>query len=199
MSKKIAKQQDATNTLEFYLESRNAKKRTYIYDYGKSRKCDHPSLKVVARGGIVYRCLECNYAFHITGSYQQPLHHEVIQGAFTMLTFAKEFGMDSLGEVLRRPIGQSDKSPHKPVLPEGMSFADVLYALEEVDVENTEDGGAKQLSALFDQLWVSDEERAKRRKALEGVDPHRRTQVPGVTDRKELEAGDTDATEVVEG
>ena len=72
MDNKIEKQTDPTNSLQFYTEARNGKKRDYIWDYGKSRTCDHPELKVVARGGIVYRCLECNYAFHITGAYQQP-------------------------------------------------------------------------------------------------------------------------------
>ena len=190
MDNKIVKQTDPTNTLQFYTEARNGKKRDYIWEYGKSRTCDHPELKVIARGGIVYRCLECNYAFHITGAYQQPLHHEVIQGAFSMLLFAKEFGMNSLGEVLRRPIGQSDKTPHKPVLPEGMSFSDVVYALESVDV-TAEDGGKEELTSLFDQLWVSEEERSKRLKALQGIDPARRPHVPGLTDTKELQSGDS--------
>jgi len=191
MDNKIVKQTDPTNTLQFYTEARNGKKRDYIWEYGKSRTCDHPELKVIARGGIVYRCLECNYAFHITGAYQQPLHNEVIQGAFTMFSFAKEFGMNSLGEVLRRPIGQSDQTPHKPVLPEGMSFVDVIYALEDIDVTAT-DGGKEQLTSLFDQLWVSEEERSKRLKALQGIDPARRPHVPGLTDTKELQSGDTD-------
>ena len=99
--------------------------------------------------------------------------------------------MNSLGEVLRRPIGQSDQTPHKPVLPEGMSFSDVVYALEGVDV-TAEDGGKKELTSLFDQLWVSEEERSKRLKALQGIDPARRPHVPGLTDTKELQSGDTD-------
>ena len=143
---------EPSNTLQYYLQARNGKKRNYIYNYSKSRTCDHPSMKVVARGGIVYRCEECNYSFHITSAYQQPLHNEVLQAAFTMLGFAKEFGGDSLGEVLRRPIGQADGSPHKPVLPEGMSFTDVLAALEEIDV-NSADGGAAQLSGMLESLW----------------------------------------------
>jgi len=140
------------NTLRFYVERRNGRKRDYIFDYGKSRKCDHASLKALARGGNVYRCLDCNYAFHINGAYQQPLHNEVILSAFTVFNFAKEFGMDSVGEVLRRPIGQSDGSPHKPVLPEGMSFMDVLEALEGVDV-TTPDGGDEELKELIRYLW----------------------------------------------
>ena len=159
----LAPSVEAANSLEYYVQARNGKKRNYIYRYGVSRVCDHSNLSVIARGGIVYRCLDCNYAFHITGAYQQPLHNEVIQGAFTMAYFAKEFGMDSLGEVLRRPIGQMDDSPHKPVLPEGMSFFDVLLALEEVDV-TTEDRGKAQLSDLLKQLWEY------KQPALEGDD-----------------------------
>ena len=177
----LVPREDAANTLEYYVQARNGNKRNYIYDYGVSRTCDHSNLSVIARGGIVYRCLDCNYSFHITGAYQQPLHNEVIQGAFTMAYFAKEFGMDSLGEVLRRPIGQMDGSPHKPVLPEGMSFFDVLLALEEVDV-TTEDRGKEQLSGIIKQLWE------RQAPALEGE--------IGNTDREQgvLEAGEAETT-----
>jgi hypothetical protein len=147
------------NTLDYYVQRRSGKKRNYIFDYGKSRTCDHPEMRLVARGGIVYRCLRCNYAFHIVGGYQQPLHNEVIQSAFNLLVFSKEFGMDSLGEVLKRPIGQHDSSPHKPVLPEGMSFMDVLDMLEEVDM-NVEDGGVAQIYKLLEEVWVGPKERA---------------------------------------
>lgn len=140
------------NTLDYYIARRNGAKRNYIFDYGKSRVCDHPDMTVIARGGNVYRCKECNYAFHINGAYQQPLHNELILAAFTMMSFSKEFGMDAVGEVLRRPIGQSDGSAHKPVLPEGMSFIDVLNALEGIDV-NTEDEGKAALQALVTGLW----------------------------------------------
>jgi hypothetical protein len=145
-------------SLDYYIQRRSGKKRNYVFDYGKSKTCDHPRLRVLARGGIVYRCLECNYAFHIVGGYQQPLHNEVIQAAFSIFVFAKEFGKDALGEVLRRPIGQHDGSPHKPVLPEGMSFQDVLGMLEEVDV-TAEDGGIEHLYKLLDEVWVGPKER----------------------------------------
>lgn len=148
----LAKKALSEETLAFYVEARTGKKRNYIFDYSKSRSCDHSNLKVIARGGIVYRCSDCNYAFHITGGYQQPLHNEVIMAAFTMLNFSKEFGMHAVGEVLRRPIGQNDGSMHKPVLPEGMSFTDVLDALEAIDV-NSEDGGQYQLRALISHVW----------------------------------------------
>ena len=147
------------STLDYYVKRRSGKKRNYVFDYGKSRTCDHPEMRLVARGGIVYRCLRCNYAFHIVGGYQQPLHNEVIQSAFNLLVFGKEFGLDSLGEVLKRPIGQHDSSPHKPVLPEGMSFMDVLELLEGVDV-NADDGGAEQIYKLLDEVWVGSKERA---------------------------------------
>ena len=145
-------------TLEYFIKNRNGNKRNYIFDYGKSRRCDHPNLRVIARGGIVYRCLDCNYAFHIPGAYQQPLHNEVIQSAFNMLVFSKEFGSDALGEVLRRPIGQSDGSEQKPVLPEGMSFTDVMRLLDDIDV-NALDGGMATLYKMLDEVWVNSEQR----------------------------------------
>ena len=145
-------------TLEYFIEQRNGNKRNYIFDYGKSRRCDHPNLRVIARGGIVYRCLDCNYAFHIPGAYQQPLHNEVIQSAFNMLVFSKEFGSDALGEVLRRPIGQADGTEQKPVLPEGMSFTDVMRLLDDIDV-NTLDGGMTTLYKMLDEVWVNSEQR----------------------------------------
>lgn len=148
----LAKKALPDETLQFYVEARNGKKRNYIFDYGNSRSCDHSTMKVIARGGIVYRCLDCNYTFHITGAYQQPYHNEVIMAAFTILGFSKEFGMNAVGEVLRRPIGQNDGSMHKPVLPEGMSFVDVLDALEEIDV-NAVDGGQDQLRELISHVW----------------------------------------------
>lgn len=170
------------NTLDYFVKARKGNKRNYVFDYGKSRTCDHPELRAVARGGVVYRCLKCNYAFHILGGYQQPLHNEVIQAAFNLLVFSREFGSDSLGEVLRRPIGQHDKSPHKPVLPEGMSFTDVLELLDTVDV-TAEDGGVSQMYQLLDEVWVGPKERqlqlehderqalqeSKRRQPKEGV------------------------------
>jgi hypothetical protein len=145
-------------TLEYFIKNRNGNKRNYIFDYGKSRRCDHPNLRVIARGGIVYRCLDCNYAFHIPGAYQQPLHNEVIQSAFNMLVFSKEFGSDALGEVLRRPIGQSDGTEQKPVLPEGMSFTDVMQLLDDIDV-NALDGGMATLYKMLDEVWVNSEQR----------------------------------------
>ena len=184
------------NTRGYYIERRNTKKRNYIFDYGKSRTCDHPRLQVIARGGIVYRCLDCNYAFHIVGGYQQPLHNEVIQAAFNLLVFSKEFGSDALGEVLRRPIGQHDGSPHKPVLPEGMSFMDVLKLLEGVDV-NTEDRGASQVYKLLDEVWVGPKERALEEKRVARLEAKRQKQLAEAEEKKKeklLSAGNPSST-----
>jgi hypothetical protein len=180
---------DPSNTLAYYVKARNGKKRNYIYDYAKSRLCDHPRLSILARGGIIYRCEECNYTFHITGAYQQPWHNEVIQAGFTWLGFAKQHGMNALVEVLRRPSGQSDGSPHKPVLPEGKSFIDCLQILEDVDV-NVPDGGALQLAELVDRVWVSEESRARRQAEIDGMDPSRRPKLPVA--KEALKAGNTD-------
>lgn len=139
-------------TLRYYIEARNGNKRDYIFDYGTSRTCDHPEMVALARGGNVYRCTACNYAFHINGAYQQPLHNELILASFVIMNFGKEFGMDAVGEVLRTPIGQVDGSQHKPVLPEGMSFMDVMNLLEGVDV-TTEDRGKAALQALLGDIW----------------------------------------------
>ena len=170
--------------LEYFIERRSGKKRNYIFDYHKSKICDHPELRAVARGGIVYRCLKCNYAFHIVGGYQQPLHNEVIQSAFNLFVFAKEFGGESLGEVLRRPIGQHDGTPHKPVLPEGMSFTDVVAMLDEVDV-NTEDGGIAQVYKLLDEVWVG-------KKELTLAEKDAARQLEQEAERKALRAGNGD-------
>jgi hypothetical protein len=166
------------NTLEYYRTKRkdSGKKRNYIFDYGFSRTCDHAHLDVIARGGIVYRCRDCNYVFHINGAHQQPLHNETIQAAFTLFVFAKEFGSDALGEVLRTPIGQSDGTAHKPALPEGMSFSDVVHLLDSVDV-TVEDRGAQQLYKMLDEVWVDAKSRRRREKELEGIDVNRRPEL----------------------
>ena len=165
-------------TLEYYKAKRkeSGKKRDYVFDYGFSRTCDHPHLVIMARGGIVYRCRDCNYVFHITSAYQQPLHNETIQAAFTLFVFAKEFGSDALGEVLRTPIGQSDGTAHKPALPEGMSFSDVVHMLDSVDV-TVEDRGAQQLYKMLDEIWVDAKSRKRREKELEGMNPERRPEL----------------------
>ncbi len=142
-------------TLDYFVQRRNGNKRNYIFDYGKAKTCPHSDLKEVAVGSGIYRCVGedgCNYALRISAAEMWPMHFLPILGAFEILNFAKEFGQDALQEVLRRPIGQYDDAPHKPVLPDGMSFMDVLAALEDVDV-NSLDGGADQLKALMEAKW----------------------------------------------
>jgi hypothetical protein len=162
--------------LDYFVEARNGRKRSYIYDYKKSRTCPHPNLIALNIGGNWYRCTKCNYAFDIVTAYQQPLHNLVIGGLLNAMHFAKEYGGHALGEVLRRPNGQADGSPHKPVLPEGMSFVDAIAALETVDV-NSPDGGQEQLKEVLDLLWVGPKEkreqlentrRMQKKKELEG-------------------------------
>lgn len=148
------------HTLDFYVEARNGKKRNYIYDYGKSIKCDHPQLKVLAKGDIEYVCTTCEYVFVFPGAYQRPRHHSVVSSMFKIMNFVKEFGNDSFQEVLRRPLGQGDGSPQKPVLPEGMSFMDVVAQLEGVDT-TSEDGGAEELQALVTSMWESTPQQLK--------------------------------------
>jgi len=141
------------HTLDYAVAARGERKRNYIFRYGKAITCDHPTMTLIARGGNIYRCPDCNYTFQWPGAIVQPLHHNVIMGAFTLLNFAKEFGMASMQEVLRRPIGQGDGTPHKAVLPEGMSFMDVLEELEQIDTTSP-DGGAAQLRQMLDDVWV---------------------------------------------
>jgi hypothetical protein len=191
MDNKIARQTDPENTRDYYVEARNGKKRDYIFDYGESRTCSHPHLIELALGGDTYRCAKCNWAFDIIVANQQSMHNLVIQSMFNMMHFAKEFGKNAFMEVLRTPIGQTDKTAQKPVLPEGMSVDDAFDALEGIDV-TTEDGGAEELRLMLEEHWVSQEERSKRIKALQGIDPARRPHVPGLTDTKELQSGDTD-------
>ena len=190
MDNKIAKQTDPENTRDYYVEARNEKKRNYIFDYGVSRICSHPHLIELAMGGNKYRCAKCNWAFDIIVANQQSMHNLAIQSMFNMLHFAKEFGKNSLMEVMRTPIGQTDKTAQKPVLPEGMSVDDAFNAIDSIDV-TTEDGGAEELRLMLEEQWVSEEERSKRLKALQGIDPARRPHVPGLTDTKELQSGDS--------
>ena len=148
------------HTLDYFVEARSENKRNYIFDYGKSRTCDHPEMKIIARGGNLYRCTECNYAFQWPGAIQWPLHFTVIQGIQSAVAFAKEFGMEAVQEVLRRPIGTYDGSPHKPVLPEGMSLMDTLALMDGVDV-TVEDGGKAQLEAIHKLFFVNPENKAE--------------------------------------
>jgi hypothetical protein len=151
------------HTLDYHVERRKGNKRNYIFRYKNAQKCDHPTMKLVARGGNVYVCPDCKYTFQWPGAIVYPQHFNVIMGAFTIMNFAKEYGVDSLQEVLRRPIGQTDGTPHKPVLPEGMSFYDAITALEEIDT-TTEDGGKEQLAAMMEALWIGPAERKEQKR-----------------------------------
>ena len=147
------------HTLDYYVEARGEKKRNYIFRYKDAETCDHPEMKIIARGGNLYRCTTCNYAHQWPGAITWPLHFTVIQGAQSILQFAKEFGASAMQEVLRRPIGTTDGTPHKPVLPEGKSFVDVLELFERVDT-TVEDGGKAQLESIHDMFFVGTKERA---------------------------------------
>jgi hypothetical protein len=141
------------HTLDFYIERRNGKKRNYIFRYKKAQSCDHPRMDIIARGSNFYRCQECNYTFQWPGAIVYPQHFNVIMAAFQLMNFAKEYGNDSLQEVLRRPIGQTDGTPHKPVLPEGKSFIETMELLEQINTDQGDDTG--ELKALLDAFWVS--------------------------------------------
>jgi len=158
------------NTLDYYVKRRDPKKRDYIHSYGKAKSCPHPRLTSLSIGGTWYRCEECNWAYCIVAGYAQPLHNLVIGSAMNMMHFAKEHGTEALQEVLRRPIGQYDGTPHKPVLPEGKSWDDALELLDEVNV-TTDDQGRKELAELLDSEWVGPKERAlEARKRQEALD-----------------------------
>jgi len=175
--------------LEYFIEARNGKKRNYIQDYGKSKKCPHNNLTAFSVGGVWYRCHDCNYAFDIVVAYQQPLHNLVIGGFLNALSFAKEFGGHALGEVLRRPIGQSDGTGHKPVLPEGMSFSEAVNLLESIDV-NSDDGGVAALKGLLEEVWVGDEQKKiVSGKAAEREQKRLEAEAKG---KPQLKAGDRD-------
>lgn len=154
-------------TREFYTKERGAHKRPYVYNFAKARTCPHSSLKAMAVGGSAYRCEDCNYTFDIVAANMQPLHNRVLGDMMNMLHFVKEFGVGSFEEVLRTPIGQYDKTPQKPAIPDGMSIAQALLLMDEVDV-TAPDGGKAQVKALLDQVWVSDEERQRRLDQLAG-------------------------------
>ena len=79
----------------------------------------------------------------------------MIQSLFTVMRFVKKHGTPALQEVMRRPIGQMDDSPHKPVLPEGKSFLQTLALLDGIDT-TVEDGGREQLAQLLRDHWEDD-------------------------------------------
>lgn len=108
-------------------------KREYIFSFSKAKRCDHPTLRIVARGTSLYRCHECNYCYWLPTATMWPLHWRPIIAAMEIMSFVKEFGVGQLEKVYRTPIGQLDGTPHKAILPEGKSFVDVLAELDQVD------------------------------------------------------------------
>jgi hypothetical protein len=170
------------HTLDYYVERRGENKRSYVFRYKNAIKCDHPTMELTVRGGNTYLCPDCKYTFQITSAFVQPQHHLVIQAGFEIMRFAREHGVDSLQEVWRRPIGQTDGTPHKPVLPEGMSFIDVLTALEDVPADIDQE----ELAALRDFLWVGPAERKKQI-------------ADGQANERALKAGTSDEAEDGEG
>jgi hypothetical protein len=175
-------------TLDYFVKARNGNKRNYIFDYKKSKTCTHPELTEMILGTGWYRCKVCNYAFCIVGAIQQPLHN-VIQSSFQlMLHSAKEFGANSIGEILRTPRGQSDGTPHKPALPEGMSIVDAMNALEEIDV-NVEDGGKAQLHEMLELLWVGPKQRALAEEDKAGQEGRELKEGTDGSDQTEAKAG----------
>lgn len=110
-------------------------KRDYIFSFGNARKCDHPTLRIIARGSNTYRCLECNYAFRISSADMWPLHWLPIMAGFEIMSFVKEFGVEALEKVYTTPIGQIDGTPQKPILPEGKSFKDVIGEMDNLDTK----------------------------------------------------------------
>ncbi len=156
-------------TYRYYVEARNGNKRDYVYDFSVARKCPHPNLVATAIGGNTYRCTECNYFYTIVTAYAEPMHLATVKAAYQLLHFGKEFGVHALQEVLRQPHGQTDGTPQKGVIPDGMTLSDALLALESVNV-NTPDRGVAELSALVASVWPSETELKRRIVALRGSD-----------------------------
>ena len=154
-------------TYDFWIKARGERKRDFIFSYAEQHKCDHPNLVITALGGNTYRCTKCNLFVTIVTAFAEPMHLATVKAAYQLLHFAKEFGVSALQEVLRQPHGQSDGSPHKGVVPDGMTFINALEALDTVNV-NAEDGGAAELKALVETVWPSEREIKRRIKALRG-------------------------------
>ena len=141
------------NTRDHFVAKRSDGKRNYTFSYSKSRKCTHPRLTEMVIGASIYRCEECNFAFTITAGAAMPLHH-VPKLAFQQLGyFIKEFGVDSLQEVIRWKTGNADGTPFKPAVPEGMSVLE-LWGLLETIITDVEDGGKEQFREVKSRVMV---------------------------------------------
>lgn len=156
-------------TYDFFVKARNGRKRDFIFSYGKARTCPHRNLVTTAVGGNTYRCTECNYFYTIVAAYVEPMHLATVKAAYQLLHYAKEFGLPALQETLRQPHGQSDGTPHKGVIPDGMNMGDVLAAMDGINVLGP-DRGAAELKALVESVWPSEAEFQRRIEALHGSD-----------------------------
>ena len=154
-------------TYEFFVKARDGHKRDFVFDYAKARRCPHRQLVGTAIGGNTYRCPDCNYFFTIVTAYVEPFHIATVKAAYQLLHAAKEFGMPALQEMLRQPHGQSDGTPQKGVLPDGMTLTDVIEAMDSINVM-TPDRGAAELKALVESTWPNEVEIERRIRALRG-------------------------------
>jgi rubrerythrin len=156
----IPSEDNEEQSLEYALKARGTNKRNYIFDYGKSTKCNHDSLKSLVKGTQLYRCLDCNYVFSFVAAWQQPLHHLFVQGLMVSQAFSKEFGYEAALEVAHRDLGQLDGTPQKPALPDGMTLEDTWKLFDKVNVQ-AEDEGKTELKELYEQMWELPSEERK--------------------------------------
>lgn len=175
----VSQDSDETRlTYAYTVKARNGKKRDYIYDFSKARKCPHRHLVATAVGGNTYRCPDCNYFYTIVTAYAEPMHLAVVKAAYQLLHFGKEFGAPALEEVLRQPHGQHEDGPQMGVLPDGMTLVDAVLALEQVNVHSPDRGDA-EMRALVEAIWPSTVEIKRRIKALRGSDNPEKQQLAG--------------------
>jgi hypothetical protein len=143
------------------IKAASEKKRNYIFDFSKALRCPHRTMRLMVVGGNTYRCEDCNYAFEIPGANLRPLH-SVVQGAFLQIQhFAKEFGSAAVSEVARLPIGQHEMPYQMPAIPPGMTLAEALKLMDEVDVTELDHGRA-QLDKVLLAHYVPPDVKARR-------------------------------------
>ena len=155
-------EQHPEHTLEYALEARGANKRPYVFDYVKSKNCNHDTLKSYIKGYQRYRCADCHYVFNIVAATQQPMHHLFVESIMNTQAFVKEFGLAAALEVAHRDLGQLDGTPQKPALPDGMTIEDTWELFDKVDV-TAEDEGKEELRKLYEQMWELPSEQRKAR------------------------------------
>ena len=155
-------EQHPEHTLEYALEARGTNKRNYVFNYGKSKNCNHDTLKSYIKGYQRYRCADCHYVFNIVAATQQPMHHLFVESIMNTQAFVKEFGLAAALEVAHRDLGQLDGTPQKPALPDGMTIEDTWELFDKVDV-TAEDEGKEELRKLYEQMWELPSEERKAR------------------------------------